>query len=327
VIAELLPDVTITRDVRITPVETFAAVEEPGADPLVGVTDEVLIPAGGDVMVYGDGGAGKTTLMNDLALHLAGPRDWLGFQIPRAVNVLVVENEGPRPLLRRKLARKLAGGPGPPPPDRQTGFVGPGGGFTFATAEWQAALATAVGEHEIDVLIAGPLTRIGMTGAGTLQEVNEFMAFIDAVRQQCGRQLTVILVHHENKGGTVSGAWEGSGDTLLHVEARGNGFTHLHIQKARWSSQAHGTSLDLAWTDGESFRIKESRDLLAEIEELLSDGAWRTVNEIVVAVGAGKASVRQVFNEHGDRFAVATGEDARSLGRSPRAKLYRLASA
>jgi hypothetical protein len=247
--------------------------------------------------------------------------------VPHPVRVLLVENEGPRPLYRHKLRRKEAGWTGSPLEGRIGVFSEPWGEFTFADAGWRAGLAAQVCEHEIDVIIAGPVTRLGMDEAGTLQQVRDFMALVAKVRAEACRRITVILVHHENKGGTVSGAWEGSGDTLLHVEARGNGFTRLHIQKARWSSQAHGTSLDLAWTDCEGFRIKESRDLLAEIEELLSDGAWRTVNEIVVAVGAGKASVRQVFNEHGDRFAVATGEDARALGRSPRAKLYRLASA
>jgi len=37
----------------------FAATKEDGADPLLGDKDQVLIPANGDVMMYGDGGAGK----------------------------------------------------------------------------------------------------------------------------------------------------------------------------------------------------------------------------------------------------------------------------
>ena len=99
------------------------------------------------------------------------------------------------------------------------------------------------------------------------------------MRAQSGRALTVILIHHENKGGTVSGAWEGAGDTLLHVEARGNGYTSVHIQKARWSSTHHNTTLDLAWTDGEGFRLKEARTS-AQRSALLTDGKWRTAKEI-----------------------------------------------
>ena len=84
------------------------------------------------------------------------------------------------------------------------------------------------------MLIAGPLARIGMREAGTLEEVVAFMGLVVDLRRLCGRPLAVVLIHHENKAGAVSGAWEGSGDTLLHVESAGNGHTVLHVQKARW---------------------------------------------------------------------------------------------
>jgi hypothetical protein len=56
----------------IVTAQEFAAIEELGASALVGVDNEALIPEGGDVLFYGDGGAGKTTLTIDLACHLAG---------------------------------------------------------------------------------------------------------------------------------------------------------------------------------------------------------------------------------------------------------------
>jgi hypothetical protein len=177
--------------------EDFAAEDEAGAEPIVGDVDDVLIPIGGDVMIRGDGGAGKTTLSIDLCCHMATPRDWLGFRIGRAVRVLMVENEGPRPLMRRKVARKLRSWS-----DLGSRFSiaeAPWAQFTFATAEWRTTLAQAIKEREIDVLVVGPLVRIGMDSAGTLQEVIAFMQFIADVRAQCGRPLTVILVHHENK--------------------------------------------------------------------------------------------------------------------------------
>ena len=37
----------------------FAAVNEPGSAALLGDGTDALVPANGDVMVYGDGGAGK----------------------------------------------------------------------------------------------------------------------------------------------------------------------------------------------------------------------------------------------------------------------------
>ena len=50
-----------------------------------GTPGRSLIPEGGDVMIYGDGGASKTTLGIDLACHLAAGDDWLGIAVPRPV--------------------------------------------------------------------------------------------------------------------------------------------------------------------------------------------------------------------------------------------------
>jgi hypothetical protein len=44
----------------------FAGEDEEGADPLVGDAENILIAEDDDVMMYSDGGAGKTTLGNDL---------------------------------------------------------------------------------------------------------------------------------------------------------------------------------------------------------------------------------------------------------------------
>jgi hypothetical protein len=65
----------------IVTAEEFAAVDEPGEEPIVGQGDEVLIAVDSDVMVYGDGGAAKTTLTVDLGFHMASAREWLGYPI------------------------------------------------------------------------------------------------------------------------------------------------------------------------------------------------------------------------------------------------------
>jgi len=113
------------------------------------------------------------------------------------------------------------------------------------------------------------------------------MQLVSDVRARSQRRLTVILIHHENKGGKVSGAWEGSGDTLLHVQAAGNGHTIVHVQKARWDSATHGTTLKLAWT-------------------------------------AGEKAVLGILEGDPDAFEERTGDDARALGRNPNAHLWGL---
>ena len=126
-----------------------------------------------------------------------------------------------------------------------------------------------------------------MEELGTLQEVRDFLAGVDRFRQRTGRRLTVILVHHENKAGAVSGAWEGATDTLLHAAVHAPGRTTLHVAKARWASEHHKRTLELAWTPGEGFALSEGeadRDHAAEIAELLADGEWRTATEIADGV-------------------------------------------
>ena len=312
--------------------EEFAAVEEPGADALLGDRDDALIAVGSDVMIFGAGGTGKTTLAIDLAFHLAaGSESWLGIPVARPVRVLIIENEGPRALLRAKFRRKLAAWMIPALKGRLTIFERPWGEFTFTDGDWTDALAEKVAEDEIDVLIAGPVTRLGMDDAGTLQEVRDFMQLVAGVRGKSGRALAVILLHHENKGGAVSGAWEGSGDTLLHVEGRGAGQTHLHVQKARWSSEHHAKSLDLAWTDGEGFRVEDEvvRDYVGEVEELLARTEWPTAKEIAAppdkgGIGASVDTIKTALKHRPDVFIERTGEAAVEVGRHRNAIVYGL---
>jgi hypothetical protein len=192
--------------------------------------------------------------------------------------------------------------------------------------------------HEIDVLIVGPLTRVGMDELGTLQHVRDFMDHVAKFRERSGRRLTVILIHHENKGGTVSGAWEGAGDTLMHATVHARGQTRLHLQKARWSSEWHKQTLELAWTDGEGFEVQpdEDRDLHSEIVALLTerpnrseDKPLRTVKEIAArkegGIGASEADVKAILEANQDRFASRTKEAAKAVGRHPSATVWELA--
>jgi hypothetical protein len=323
-----MPSVVV--DSRIVTLDEFVNVEEPGADPVVGEPDRILIPEGGDVMFYGDGGAGKTTLSIDLACHLAAGQDWLGITVPQPRHVLLIESEGPRPFFRSKLRRKRDAWRGRPLENRVEVFEEPWGQVTLAAEQWRVRLAQEAREREIDVLIAGPVSRLGMDAAGTLQEVRAFMELVQDVRRLSGRALTVVLVHHENKGGAVSGAWEGSGDTLLHVQSAGNGHTVMFVQKARWDSERHGKTMHLAWADGESFELEGDRDYLAEITALLrSDRNWRTVKEIANREGgiaAGETAVKATLDEHPERFESRTGEAAKAIGRNPSAIVWQVRS-
>jgi hypothetical protein len=194
----------------------FAAEDEPGADALVGDDDNVVIGEDNDVMVYGDGGAGKTTLAIDLSVHLAAGDDWLGIPVARRARVALIENEGPRPLFRRKLRRKLNGWAGSA---IATGWLvqlaGRWARVSVGDEAVRASLAARIAELELDVVVIGPITRSGMNEAGTLQHVRDYVDLFADVRERSRRRVTFVLVHHENRAGQVSGAWEGRGRHAL----------------------------------------------------------------------------------------------------------------
>jgi len=265
-------------ELEIVSAEEFASIDESGAGAFVGTPDEALIPEGGDAMFYGDGGAGKTTLAIDLACHLAAGDEWVGIEVGRSVRVLLIENEGPRPRFRRKVKRKLAEWSGSPIDGRLLVLEKPWGKFSYADPGWRQLLAEYVREHQIDVVIVGPLTASGMEAAGTLQETRAFIELVDQVRELAERRFANVLVHHENRGGKVSGAWEGTGDTLVHVQQPTRGRVRLDFRKVRWSSELHGTTLQLVWAEGEGFA-------LAEAEPARPERVWDDIAEFVLDHG------------------------------------------
>jgi hypothetical protein len=277
-------------------VEEFAAVIEDGARPLLGEDGQVVIAENSDVVIYGDGGAGKTTLTIDLAFHWATGTDWLGIAVPRSVKSLIIENEGPRPLLRAKMNRKLAGWPGRPIDGRTRIVDEPWAGFTLANEQHRRELADTIAAEDVDAVILGPLVCAGMEAAGTLQEVREFLRYLADVRRHAQRRVTFILIHHENRAGKVSGAWEGATDTLLHITGMGHGQTRIHIQKARWASDYHAQTISLAWSGVDGFQAEDKPELSDDeiAERLLAVVAgnpgigWTDVEKATPGVGRGR---------------------------------------
>jgi hypothetical protein len=295
------PDEPTRMTLNVVTLHEFAATDEEGADALLGDDDEsAVIAAGSDAMFYGDGGAGKTTLVVDLACHLAAGDAWLGVNVARKLRVLVIENEGPRPLFRKKLRRKLEAWQGSPIEDRLLVLEEPWAALTLADELHRETLAGKLRELEVDVVLIGPVTASGMLEAGTIQQVREFAELVKDVRRRSGRPVTFVLVHHENKGGKVSGAWEGVGDSLIHVQAQGHGKTRVFFEKLRWGSKLHKTSLQLRWTDGEGFEVAEelerTDDTIADemrAAVLANGGAsWNVIEKSVTGKGEKKRAIR-----------------------------------
>lgn len=301
--------------VRVVPVDEFAAADEPSAEPLLGDDEDVLIPADGTVLFYGDGGAGKTTTVIDAIAHLAAGVPWLEIPVARSVRVLLVENEGPRGLFRRKLRRKASGWTGRPWTGQVFVLEEPWARATFAAGQIRDELATIIETLGIELLAAGPLKRLGMEGGGTPDEVSRFGDMLADLRATLSRPLAVLLVHHENKAGDVSGAWSGEPDTLIHVRPDGRQRTVLRVEKARWAPTLHGSKLTLAWADNDGFEIIDrdgAKTAIARAAEELDALEWlrEHVTDHYAATGAGLArgKVETAYHE-------AHGNHGRNLAR------------
>ena len=286
--------------------EAFAAVDEDSAKPLLGDDDNAVLVAGGSAAYYGDGGAGKTTLGLDRACHLAAGVDWLGLPVPNPVRVLWIENEGPRGKFRRKVRAKLEAWDGPDLAGRLHVLSDPWARFTFADEGMRAELVAIVRDLETVVVIAGPVARLGAEGGGTPKEIQAFVDLLEQVRADLGRSLAYELIHHENKAGNVSGAWEGATDTLAHVQARGNGHTAVVWRKTRWAPDLHGKTWKLNWRDGERFELDETPETTDEdiAERLLAlvreapGGSWNSYDALLEGQAQRKRTIRDQLLEN-----------------------------
>lgn len=306
----------------------FAAVDEVAAEALLGTRSDTILPADGILLMYGDGGAGKTTLALDAVVHLADGREWLGLEVGRPVRSLVIENEGPRGKFRQILGEKLATLNGSDAGERLVVLDDPWSRFTIADAGLREDVAAIVTERELDVVVLGPLATVGMVGGGTPDEISVFERLLLELRSLIARPVAFWIVHHENKSGDVSGAWERVPDTLVHVQGAGNGHTRFVFRKARWSSENHGRTLNLAWSEGRTFSVVEdvARDLYSEtLEAFRDDDAWRTYKETAELVHCRPGEAKSVLAEltrRGDlMFEVGP------VGRRSNAQCWRLHSA
>ena len=318
-----------TDHVTITPLPTFISVTEQAATPLLGTPDNTILPADGMLLMYGDGGAGKTTLTIDACSHLASGTTWLNHQVTRPTRILLIENEGPRGKFREKLAAKHASWNGHPPFAPQISVLEePWTRFTLQNPDHRLALAAHLSTDHTDIVVMGPLATLGMVGGGTPDEITAFEHLLQETRTLINHPYAYWIVHHENKAGDVSGAWERVPDTLVHIQAQGNGHTRLHWRKARWSSQDHGTSLDLTWADGQSYHIRDDPTIdyhARLLEAYHDDDQWRTAKEAARLIGGGEDAVKHALSDLVERGEMSYQKGP--PGRHGSAQCYKLKGA
>ena len=212
--------------------------------------------------------------------------------------------------MRTKFRRKLEAWQGPPLDARIHVLDEPWSRFTFRQDLHREQLTAALDTLDIDlvVLVLGPLTRIGMEGGGTSDEIREFLQLLEEVRAGCAKPPAFQIVHHENRAGQVSGAWEREPDTLVHVQGQGHGRTRVFWQKVRWCSALHATSTHLLWGEGESFTAEDkpevtddtiATDIRAAVLEI-PGGSWSNIRALVTGSTTEAANVRDRLLARGE---------------------------
>jgi hypothetical protein len=309
--------------------DDFIAARSELPPALIGDEDDVLLSVAGFLILGGRGGKGKTTLALDGAFHGVSGIDWLGFPIPRPMNVLILENEGTREMFRRKLERKLRNWP-QPIRGRLFVYTWDWGGFDVRDDEKRERLKRFVSENEIDLVIADPLDSCGLAGVGSPEDTRAFMDFCKVVGLH--RSVAMWFLHHPRKEKTddeledLSGAWGGKPDTVLMLSLLAGDRSRLAIPKMRHGKRGKGPTLILKFdVETEGFeRIAEEgeeRDYGDEIAELLADGKWRIVEEIQAGISASRPKVKAAL-EADERFVSKPGGE---VGRSASATVWGLA--
>jgi AAA domain len=316
------------------PLTDFIADKGDAPEPLLGYADDCILPALGLGLLIAKGGKGKTTFTLDLVLHLAAGEEYLGLEVGRALNILLIENEGPQEPFRRKLERKFEAWP-----HELKGLVAVyaqnWGHARLDLSEFVERLNAYCQEHEVDLVIGDPLDSLGMDGEGSPSETR---AMVDRFKSAgLFTERAWLLPHHSRKESVddavdeASGAWGGRPDAMLALEKRSDNQARLSFSKVRWQARERRPYLLDFDPETESFTFVkeeegEERDYVVEIEEYLDQQPNQTVPDIMAAISASKEKVREALEDHPDRFRRRTGDDAKALGRHPNAVVWCLDS-
>lgn len=264
-------------------------------DPLIGVEGDAILMPGSLAILAGIGGAGKTTLALHALAHWAEGLTWFGMPAARPLRIVVIENEGPHdPFVNKvkEFSRRFHDCPCCGEPHGGGGAFldnclfldAPWGHFTWESDELAKQLRSAALDFGADLVVANPLGRLGMKGAGTPEETRAFLDLL--FRGGLGEDFAALLLHHmakpQGRGAhltqQVSGDWGPHPDTIMTLEPDGEKKGKLTFAKVRWGDE-QGRVLLLDWlTDKDGpvgYRVKDAptgipdEDVYERIDEFL----------------------------------------------------------
>lgn len=319
------------------PLGAFLEMELEQPPPLAGREGAQLLPAGGMVLLAGQAGRGKTTLIVDLLFHLASAVPWLeDFPIERPVASLIVENEGPMHLFQEKLRRKAESWPHELVAEIHVQTLR-WGWFSFADQGLTEMMASYLDGNGIELVVGDPLSSLGLDGVGSPAETRAFIQRL--VPLGLARSRTFLFPAHFKKEpmrdeiDQLSGAWGGHLDSLLVLKAaQWPEQLRLSFPKLRWWDEEPPRPLILgklrASAGFEKLSVEGEKPAVDEaVKALLADGVWRTAPEIASAkqggIGRKRVDVEAALQGNPHLFRWESGAEH---GKSARAVVWQLAS-
>jgi hypothetical protein len=296
--------------------DEFRALDVGQRPPLLGRNGDTILPAGGLVVVAGQPGVGKTTLLVDLVYHLASGIDWLGIPCPRPLSVLLIENEGPQDLFAAKIDAKATAWPHDRP-GRVWVKTWHWGTFNLTDRDDRGELVTFLREHPVDAIVGDPLGSLGPAGVGSPEDTRRFVGQL----YELELDVAYIFVHHFRKEpiasevDQLSGAWAGHLDTLMLLKpTRRKNEVRLSFPKTRWAEQASHAPLILGYvraTQGFDVLGEEGDPKLLEatLVELLEAQTYRTPSELAKDAGARRTTVEACLTGNAHLFTSVAGAD------------------
>jgi AAA domain len=296
--------------VRFVRGDEFLEADYPAPVTIFGDERDRLIVQGSLTLVYGDGGAGKSTFTVDAIAHFAAGLPWLGITVPGPVRILVIENESGQGLFQQKLAEKVASwGKGVDWLRNIYVYAEPWGAFSFANEETCAALREFCTGEAIDLVVVNPLFGVGGPGAGKPEETSAFIERLKACGLWSVPPLGFWLIHHENKSGQVSGDWLRHPDTVIELEQDGDQpRTKLSWVKTRWAttpSETRPKKQLLGWlTEHKGYEVLDASlggntvsdaDLQARLDEFLSSHPRSSTQAVYNGVTGDNARLKRLL--------------------------------
>ena len=257
-------------------IEALTAADPP--DQLVGE----ILAAGDTALIHGFTGAHKTNTALEMALSIDRGVPFLGHFPTRQAHVGIFDEESEIRRLGGRLAllaRAHDIGPG----DDCLPVFAVGGGLRIDTDEGIERAFQMVGANHLDVIFIDTLIRVHRLDENVAGDMAQLFTRLRGlkrrVRDELGRTLTIVLVHHAPKPRMFGNAAEtmarGSGDILgqadvgLYLTKTGSGQVLVTFSKNRWGPE--GTKF-LVNVEGGKDRLRlvyagEAADALGKAEQ------------------------------------------------------------